>query len=109
MIYLATPYTHADPAVMHARFERACEHAGKLMQQGLVVFCPIAHTHPIAVRCDLPRDWVFWRQFDEAFIAASKRVVVVKMPGWEVSAGIAAEIEIAQRLHKPVEYLDDVV
>ena len=56
MIYLASPYSHPDPAVMEQRFETACRVAGWLMARGEIVFCPIAMSHSVAVRYDLPRD-----------------------------------------------------
>ena len=42
-IYLATPYSHKDPQVRQNRYEHACKVAGKLMEEGNLVFCPIAH------------------------------------------------------------------
>ena len=76
------------------------------MARGLIVFSPIAHTHPIAERCDLPRGWDYWKHFDEEFIGASEKVVVAMMPGWEQSKGIAGEIRIAKEKGIPVEYMD---
>jgi hypothetical protein len=104
MIYLASPYTHPDPAVMEARFLAACTAAGKLMQQGFVVFSPIAHTHPIAVHCELPRGWEFWKRFDEEFVCNSKKLIVLMLDGYAESKGVAAEVEIACRHGIPVEY-----
>ena len=106
MIYIASPYTHADPAVMEQRFDAACRAAGELMRQGHVVFSPIAHTHPIAVRCELPRGWDFWERFDREFIRAAEKVVVLKLPGWEESNGVAAEIKLAEAAGIPVEYME---
>lgn len=105
MIYLATPYSHPEPAVMEQRFQDACRIAGLLMAQGEVVFSPIAHTHPIAVQCTLPRGWDYWERFDRDFIAACSKVLVARMDGWEQSKGVAAEIAIAKELGKPVEYI----
>ena len=85
MIYLASPYTDPDKEVMEQRFHEVCKIAGSLMMQGEVVFSPIAMAHPIAVRCELPRDWGFWKKFDHQFIANSDRLVVATMPGWEDS------------------------
>lgn len=76
------------------------------MASGLVVFCPIAHTHPIAVRCELPRGWDYWKRFDHEFIAASSKVIVAMMDGWRESRGVTAEIAIAAELGIPVEYLE---
>jgi hypothetical protein len=49
MIYLASPYSHPDPAVREARFREACRAAAKLMRLGQPAFSPIVHGHPIAV------------------------------------------------------------
>ena len=105
MIYLATPYSHPDESVMERRFDEACKIAGELMAQGLVVFCPIAHTHPIAVRCELPRDWNYWEKFDEEFIRSSEKVIVAMMTDWQESKGVRAEIEIARRLGISIEFM----
>ena len=106
MIYLATPYSDPDPAVMEERFDAACHCAGALMARGEIVFSPIAHTHPIAVRCALPRDWAFWRRYDMALLMAAGKLLIVRLPGWEESRGIAGEIEIAKALRIPIEYIE---
>ena len=62
MIYLASPYSHRDEAIMEERFRAACRAAAYLMRRGNVVFAPICHSHSIAVVCDLPRQWLFWEQ-----------------------------------------------
>ncbi len=102
-IYLASPYTHSDPAVMEARFIAACRAAGRLMAEGHQVFSPIAHTHPIAVQCELPRDWGFWKKYDETMIAHAHKLVVLVIDGWRESKGVAAEIAIAIGMGIPVE------
>lgn len=108
MIYLASPYTHASHFVMEQRFDAACKAAGELMRYGKVVFSLIAHTHPIAVRCELPRGWDFWERFDREFISASEEVVVLMLDGWRESKGVTAEIAIARELGIPVTYLKPV-
>jgi len=108
MIYLASPYTHPDLAVMEDRFDKMCRVAGAYMKQGIIVYSPIVHCHPIAVRVDLPRDWEFWKKFDTETVLASKMVHVIKLPGWETSKGIAAEVKIAQDAGIPVLYVDPV-
>jgi len=106
MIYLATPYTHDDSRVMQSRFETACEVTARLMQEGHVVFSPIAHSHPIAISQELPRDWSFWKKIDEEFIAACEEVWVVRMDGYETSRGVQAEIHVAENLGKKVRFID---
>src|ERR1035437_5608982 len=105
MIYLASPYSHPDPEVMEARFDEICRIAGYLMGQGEVVFSPISHTHPIAVRSTLPRGWDYWERVDREFILASAKLVVAMIDGWRESIGVQAEISIAKDHGIPIEYL----
>lgn len=107
MIYLATPYSHSDPNVREQRFKIAAIIAGKLMSKGLIVFSPIAHTHPIAIFCNLPLDFDYWMKFDYDFIDKCDKVIVAKLDGWETSKGVQAEIAIAKRLGKPVLFIDE--
>jgi nucleoside 2-deoxyribosyltransferase len=106
LIYLASPYSDPEPSVMTARHDVICRVAGILMSRGILVYSPIAHTHPIAVVHDLPRDWKFWQRFDERMIRASDEVMVCTMPGWNKSRGVAAELDIARALGKPVGFVD---
>lgn len=107
-IYLASPYSHPSPCVRINRWNAVCRAAGELMNAGNIVFSPIAHSHPIAVQCDLPTGWDFWHAFDRAFIEWADAVVVLQLPGWENSVGIKAEIEIAAEIGKPVEFMAPV-
>ena len=105
MWYIASPYSHPDPEVMEQRFDKICRITGDLMSQGVICFSPIAHTPPIAVRCELPRGWDFWQKFDREMIRAADKVLVVCLDGWKESKGITAEIEIAKEFRIPVQFL----
>ena len=106
MIYLASPYTSPNPQVMEQRFEQACAAAAQLMRAGEVVYSPIVHCHPIAVRHELPRHFEYWQQFDQEMINHSNKLVVLKIDGWETSKGVTAEIEYAIYRGIPVEYTE---
>ena len=108
MIYLASPYSHPDPAIRELRFRAVCLYAAKLMGQGVNVYSPIAHTNPIAVMGDLPKGWDFWKQYDEWFISRCNSVVVLMIDGWKESVGVQAEIAMAKEFGKPVSFVDDV-
>jgi nucleoside 2-deoxyribosyltransferase len=105
LIYLASPYSHPDPAVRQIRYEVACEAAAYLMRRGLMVFSPIVHSHPIA-QYGLPKDYAFWRQYDEALMDACWGIVVLMIDGWRESKGVTAEIEYMSRKGIAAEYLD---
>ncbi|MCP4571453.1 MAG: DUF1937 family protein [bacterium] len=103
---MASPYSHADPAVERDRFEAVCRVAARMMAAGEIVFSPIAHTHPIAMAGTLPRDWEFWKRQDTALLVPARKLVVVKMDGLEKSTGVEQEKQIATRLGIPIEYVD---
>ena len=42
----------------------------------------------------------------EAFVGASSKVVVIMLPGWKDSVGLAAELELAKDLGLEIEWLD---
>ncbi len=109
MIYLASPYSDVDTNIMRQRFEQICKIAARLMAEGHVIFSPIAHTHPIVVAGALPTGFDYWRQFDEEFIAACTELWVVMIEGWNTSVGVQAELRIAERLGKPVRFIDAAV
>lgn len=104
MIYLASPYSHPDPAVREQRFRAACRAAVALLHAGQVVFSPITHSHPLAQH-GLPENWQFWERYDRAFLERCDEVVVLTLDGWEESVGVQAEILIARELGKPVRYV----
>jgi hypothetical protein len=107
-IYLACPYSHPSEYVRRKRFKAANRAAGKLMSEGYIVYSPISHSHPIAVDCDLALEWKEWEKIDTAFISMSKKVVVLRVDGYQDSVGVGNEIEIARSISIQVEYMDEV-
>ena len=103
MIYLASPYTHPDPAVREQRFLAACQATAALIHAGHVVFSPIVHSHPLSGH-GLPTTWAFWRQQDQAYLERCDEVVVLMLDGWRESAGVQGEIQLADELGKPVRF-----
>ena len=101
LIYLASPYSDPDPAIMEARFKAACQASANLMRAGHLIFSPIAHTHPIA-QFDLPKGWDFWERYDRAILDACSELFVLTLDGWRTSKGVQAELQIARELGLPV-------
>lgn len=106
MIYLASPYMDPDSSVVEQRFDAVCRKAGELIKEGHVVYSPIAHSHPIAIRVALPQDWAFWERFDTAMLKCATAFYILKLPGWDRSKGVASEEYIARSMGIPVTYLD---
>ena len=74
------------------------------------MFSPISHTHPVAEAgangTPLPRGWDYWEGYDRLMIECCDDVIVLRLPGWETSTGVQAEIKIGKELEIPVEYVD---
>lgn len=104
LVYLAVPYSHDDPDVRDMRFEAANRAASELMREGIYVFSPISHSHPIAMAGGLPLGWDFWEGYDRAILANCSAVIVLTLDGWQESKGVQAEIGIAHDLGIPVSY-----
>jgi hypothetical protein len=110
LTYLAAPYSHKDHHMMVVRFLAINQYAAKLMSRGDYIFSPISHTHPIAEAgingTPLPRGWDFWEGYDRRMLSCCDRILVLRLPGWEQSTGVQAEIKIGKELGIPVEYVD---
>ena len=104
--YLAQPYSHADSAIRQWRYESGRDAAIELIRRGLVVYSPIMYTHQLAAYGDLGLGWDEWKHFDEAFIRSCEQCIVLMLPGWHRSVGVAAEIAMFIEQGKTVEYLD---
>ena len=110
--YLASPYQNPDDQTdrqyCEQRYDEACQAAAILMSQGHLIFCPIAHSHPIAAW--LPEaqrtSHDFWLKQDFALLAKADRLIVLQLHRWAESYGVAMEIEFARDNGIPVEYLD---
>jgi len=105
IIYLASPYTSDDAAVMEWRFQQVSRCAAKLAREGFPIFCPISHSHPW-VPYGVPHDWEFWASLDRHFLEVSREIWVLCLPGWEDSTGVQAEVKMMLAINRPVRYLE---
>lgn len=91
-VYLASPYTTANPVRQKLRRIMAARVAGELMRRGVVVFAPIPHGESIADVSDLPTGWAWWRRQCIAMVDACAVVAVLELPGWKESQGVREEL-----------------
>jgi hypothetical protein len=110
MIYLASPYSHPDYAVRHARYEEARRHvvSHSLSHTGPTdefLFSPIVYGHQIAAEHNLRFDAKYWERFNVSLLRACTALHVLCLPGWEESNGVAAEITLADILFMEVQYI----
>jgi len=104
--YLASPYSHKDPDVMQTRFWCAVETSAELIRDGRNIFSPIAHSHEMGLILGDSCNHDLWLRVDLAMLAKAKKLVVLRLEGWEQSFGVQQEIALAEALHIPIEYID---
>lgn len=103
LIYLACPYSDADPLVEDARYQLVTKVAAALIvKTGCEVFSPITHAHLInrlAVRYAVEEgeSWVptydFWLRFDYHMLDIADWLYVLKLNGCTRSKGINMELD----------------
>lgn len=103
--YVCTPYTKY-PKGLEAAFHDACVVTARLIRLGFKVFCPIAHTHPIAAHGFDAKDGALWLEQDRPLFDAATGVIVVMLDGWRESSGIQAEVQWAKDQGKPILYME---
>ena len=108
-IYLASPYSAKVFYYQKLRFVEVCQIAGNLMKEDpeLMVFSPIAHSHPIANYSygELGLDSKFWIKYNRSWLDWCDELWVADMQGKDESVGIKLEIEHAQAQRKKVVWL----
>ena len=104
IVYIAVPYSHEDKLAEDWRFDKINKYtAYRTINFDETIFSPISMMHPVA-KYGLPTDWKFWKKFDTEFLQVSSMLIVLCLPDWEKSIGVAAEIDIMKSLNKPIEY-----
>lgn len=112
MIYIVSPYTsYATGDVnrrleQHARFEQAAKYVALLYRDGERCWSSIVHGHAIkAVVSNIPAEYPFWQALCRDQIARSDRVHILMLPGWNLSVGVADEMNFAQSIDIPVTHV----
>lgn len=106
LIYVATPYSKYAAGLNEAAID-ACVVTGELMRHGFTCVSPIAHSHFVAEYAGLDKlDYGIWIPQNEPLLYASNCIAVAKLPGWDVSIGVKAEVNWADKNSRPVVYLD---
>ena len=104
--YLASPYSKY-PQGLEAAFIEVSKAAAQLIKQGVRIYCPISHSHPIAIYGKIdPLDHSLWLAADKPFMDGARGLIVLKMDTWENSFGIGVEIEAFKAAGKPIQYME---
>lgn len=105
LLYLASPYSDPDPAVMEQRRVQVCRTAGSLIKRGIAVHSPIAHNVAILRESGGETGWSVWKSQDLAMLSVCSEMAVLCLPGWERSTGVTDEIKAAVAAGKKISYI----
>lgn len=104
-IYVASPYSHPDPAVRQERFEQVCKFTAWCFSRGLEVYSPVAYTHLIQGQYNIPWQSKFWDGFSLTMLRPARSMIVLQLDGWEHSLGVSLELTECLETSKPVSYM----
>jgi nucleoside 2-deoxyribosyltransferase len=84
--------------------------AARLMENGMEVFCPIAHSHAVAEHLPdaLRYDHEFWMKQDLPILDKCDMLIIAQLEGWKESKGVREEFEFATKKNLPIGMLDPV-
>ncbi|QZP30451.1 DUF1937 family protein [Pseudomonas sp. DR48] len=95
-IFLACPYSHTDAKVIHERFQACNQVAAKIVESGNAVFSQVTMSHPINLAFtgkDNAAIGKLWAPVDAVFMDVMEELIILDLPGWDISSGIKREIE----------------
>lgn len=105
LAYLASPYTHDDPAVMEFRYQCVCDMTARLMRKGWHIYSPIAHCHGPAQH-GLPKDFEYWQHYCKLMLDKCDIMIVYAINGWAQSRGVREEMRLWADTGKPMIMLN---
>lgn len=103
--YLACPYSHKDARIQRKRHKLVNQTVHALLNEGIKVYSPLTHNIPIN-DLGFNGDWLKWSSHDHEMLSRCDKLIVLKLPGWDESKGVKAEIEKAKGLDLPIEYME---
>jgi hypothetical protein len=104
IIYLATPYGHKDKAIETWRLEVFEKVDAHLAAKGHSIISPM-HMIDYALSRGLPVTWDYWQEHGETLLCQSDSLVIICVPEWRDSKGVAGEIALAKKHNKIITYL----
>ena len=108
MIYLASPYTHDDPAVRHDRYWQATLCTAHFARAGIAIYCPIHYGHTLSTtHTGIPKTHEYWMSVCLPILRGAERLYVLTLPGWKESRGIKEELDEAEERNLHVCLVDE--
>lgn len=104
--FLISPYSDPSPVVMEERYTKTLAAVAYLyFSRSVAVYSPIIHWHPVATRFNLNKDVDTWRTANAPLLRDASDVIVLELPGWLDSNGVASELSAVATFDIPRHHL----
>lgn len=107
LYFIACPYSHANNDIVQQRFDLCTSVATRLTMAGYAVYSQITMSHPMNLIATKLNKKIRWAPIDEAFMAKCDELIVLTLPGWDESSGVASEIEYFKSRNRKVWTYDN--
>ena len=107
--FIACPYSDPDSNVVEMRFQECTKIAAELALKGIATYSQITITHPINQYLATQNKKIAWSPIDMEFLNRCDGLIVLTLPGWEKSSGVAAEIQFMKDKGLPVWTYDEFI
>ena len=108
-IYLASPYNSPIAAAREMRYKGALSACYWLHKNDYVVYSPIVHWHNVAEMFGLASSVYTWRKQDCAMLDWCNTLLVLTLPDWNHSVGVAEEMDSSRHTGKQIYLLNPIV
>lgn len=106
-IYIASPYSHVDPAVREKRFKDVTEIAAHLfVRYDCVFLLPITQGHLLAQLGEIESDFERWKTQSLGMLSVCDEMWVIMLNGWKKSKGVGEEIKFAKENKIKLRYIN---
>lgn len=102
LYFIACPYSDPNPEIVTMRFNQCTDVAAALSLAGHAAYSQITMTHPINEAVAKVGKKIVWGPIDEAYMARCDELIVLTLPSWDKSSGVAAEIDYFKARGKKV-------
>lgn len=105
LVYLSAPYSSIDNKKELMDSIMSFTGAHMIMYPYDHIVSPLFNHFTLEHVPALGGDYTFWKNYSRDLLRRCDKMIVLKFPGWDTSAGVSDEIEIAKLLCLPVSYL----
>lgn len=103
--YVASPYTHSDPAVRLYRVRQSALACAHMVLEGANPYSPLVHCDAIERLSGKVVDYDVWIRHCLAMLSKADTFYIIPIEGWSISKGVAIEKKFAESYGIPISFL----